>query len=510
MAFDPLSLIGYVGVAMGAINFFLSTIPRIKQFRHDFRTASQQLSDYNIDIILAMITFRAWEETWSRGARKMQKDDYIYFWGVDGYRHVRDRLTEIINQVDEIGRGLYANVDVEQPERRFDMTEHDWRQWHAGLKERVDNFEPNAGWTKKLGMALGDLMILDGRSSRLKRLTEQLLSLSKAKLQERGFRTIKGEITDAALARILDHKNWVTEYSNVLTKLHSQSLSEWGTWSLVLRAPDPEGNVSSNNQENSFLVEFDSCPEQSGGDTDTGIVKFRPHSACRFPDLVEWYAAEVAGNHVLRDMPQSRNTTTLFNWFHHQVQSLSNLDFVETALALANWTVLLWQTPWTNGICTCQIRFVKVAHQDTSDDGTTDVATFTAAIYCAKDPDRTHIPGRKALSLAISLTELAIKQPLILNQEIRGRTTFSVGGLGNKTFTQEELLGRISATKGAAFRRAVEYCFWYDNRERQERRRFQPDDIIHFEERVLQQIEPYYLAQRENDQRRKVLGLPQI
>jgi hypothetical protein len=43
MVFDPLSIIGYVGIAAGLVSFLASTIARLEKISRDFQDAGNQL-----------------------------------------------------------------------------------------------------------------------------------------------------------------------------------------------------------------------------------------------------------------------------------------------------------------------------------------------------------------------------------------------------------------------------------------------------------------------------------
>jgi hypothetical protein len=94
------------------------------------------------------------------------------------------------------------------------------------------------------------------------------------------------------------------------------------------------------------------------------------------------------------------------------------MTLVNTALGLVNWSILLWNTPWTTGLCSCRIRYAYLDSRGRAN------ATFTA-MQGGLFPRPRHIQGLDlrcplALLVGVSLAELASEAPskICLDPEI--------------------------------------------------------------------------------------------
>jgi hypothetical protein len=152
-------------------------------------------------------------------------------------------------------------------------------------------------------------------------------------------------------------------------------------------------------------------------------------------------------------------------------------QLARAAIGLVNWTMLLWTTPWTDGICSCHLRFIKSAT-------ITATATFTPATACSKTTHN-HLPN-KALLMGVALSELALRQPIIVNLDVAGRTaTFSRNG---DIVDEMKLLQDLRMGPGPGYRSAVSHCFEYSRQlARGSGEGFRPSDIIVFKENIIKQ-----------------------
>lgn len=149
-----------------------------------------------------------------------------------------------------------------------------------------------------------------------------------------------------------------------------------------------------------------------------------------------------------------------------------------TALGLINWTLLLWNTSWTNCICTCCIRFM-----DINIAGGMQAATLTPldnvsnhAVSCSGYG----LEGRKAPLLGLSLAELAIRKPIELTLHT-GQLLFSVD---DQRLSSRQLLSRIEEIS-PEFMLTVRYCLHYHSKMEASGFMFRADHIILFKEQVI-------------------------
>jgi hypothetical protein len=255
----------------------------------------------------------------------------------------------------------------------------------------------------------------------------------------------------------------------------------WGKWSLVLRPPDEQGEPSSIDGGNGIKIEFDALPAVVGGQIarDLGIVDFYPSQFLRNnPAIKQWYSHEAWGTNP-RLPTREDYLVARFTIIRGRRETGYRQQLARAAIGLVNWTMLLWNTPWTDGICNCQLRFVTFRRDETD----ITVATFAAANACRKTR-QDHIPD-KSLLMGVSLAELALMQSITVNLSAGGTINFSANG---NTITEIELLDCVKTKNGPGYRSAVWYCFEY-SRKLERGEGFRPHDILVFKENVIKQYE---------------------
>ncbi|KAK3937840.1 hypothetical protein QBC46DRAFT_391695 [Diplogelasinospora grovesii] len=202
---------------------------------------------------------------------------------------------------------------------------------------------------------------------------------------------------------------------------------------------------------------------------------------------------------------QSRNATPVATTPHmgladHLRLSSSTLDermrLTRTALGLANWTLLLWDTPWTRGICSYRIGLFSI-ERETEAESSGHFATFTAAVNCNKRSGETHME-RKALMLGTTLAEIGLRQLLRVGIGGDGAPCFWLRS-NDQPVSKHSLLEKVEKERGRPFMAAIRYCFRYDKESMRQGRSFHPYDIIRFKENVIDVLEAYWPAEREHE-----------
>ncbi|EPE26729.1 hypothetical protein GLAREA_02643 [Glarea lozoyensis ATCC 20868] len=473
MVFDPLSVIGYVGTAAGLVGFLVSTVTRIEQYQRDFRDAAFKLNWYEDRLTSVEGEMTAWGRLWCGG---YSEDDYQSFWGRKGFDSVQRKMTLIQHEVNGIGLLLYGQVLANEDGQVSGIVDRDWEHWKLQLQKlRSVDLISRIFFASFRGANLKE------RTSELEKMVSNLKSDTQRLLFEIQFRpTTNPTVDDDVLQRVLDRKAWVDEHKLILTKLFNLS-RQWGKWSLVLRPPDEQGEPSSIDGGNGIKIEFDALSAVIDGQNtrDLGIVDFHPSQFLRTnPTINQWYSDEARDAN--RRVPTREDyLVARFTITRGRRETGYRQQLARAAIGLVNWTMLLWNTPWTDGICSCQLRFVTFRRKEIN----ITVATFAAANTCEKTR-RPHIMD-KSLLMGISLAELAIMQSVTVNLCIGEATNFSVGG---KTITEKELLDYVKTRNGPGYRSAVWYCFEY-SRKLERGEGFRPHDILVFKENVIKRYD---------------------
>jgi hypothetical protein len=480
---EPFAIaMGVIGLSMSTFSFFVATVQKTDQFRRDHAKANKALRAAHIQLVMAKIDYKAWKETWCNGPRAFTEADYVYFWGREGYDEVLRVINEMQSSMAELARLLYSSEDFSPPAQATGLTEQQIEVWQRELRNLHSSFDPQKNWLQRIASALTKTAQLTSCVHDLKDWTSSLAELSREKIWDVHFQTdIQPTITNKHLTQMLDRRDLVSRHSKALTQLYDLVLSrQWGLWAVVLRSPDPNGGPESLDS-GSVLVNF-LAPREGENATDTCVLEFFP-SQYR-TSIAEIESAKVAiddwYSKAIREAPSTMETKHMYlmDMYRFRSDLDERLRLTRAAISLTNWSVLLWDTPWTRSICSCCIQFVSTARE--TEDKSKLVATISAKVRCEKD--RSDHLSRKALLLGTSLAEIAIRQQLDVRMPSDGKPTFRLAGAW---ISAKELLEMVGRERDLPYERAVRYCFWYDEECRRQAREFHPDDIIRFKEQVM-------------------------
>ncbi|KAK0706253.1 hypothetical protein B0T26DRAFT_725940 [Lasiosphaeria miniovina] len=488
---EPFSIaIGVIGLPMSTFTFFVSTIQKSDQFRRDFQNAHRALGSAQTQLVMGKMNYRSWKETWCNGPRHFTDDDYVYFWGQEGYDEVRRIVSMMEDSMAELALLLYSSPDFTRPTQPMALTQIQVQKWESELRDLQAGFNPQVGWLGRIASALVGTARLKQCADELKESAGNLAGLSRQLVWAAHFQIeAQPDITNRYLTQMLDRRDLIHHNFKALTRLHRAiEMNRWGIWAVVLRSPDANGGPLSLDT-GSVLVNFLASRNSIRNAQETGdvsLLMFEPSLFVVELESVDDTIGAWCDREMLRSAPNIQtHHMYLADTFRFPSHLDSRLRLTGAALGLTNWAFLLWNTPWTQSLCSCCIRFVSV---DTSRSTATlqpgqhdpnHLATIITKTRCYKDRGK-HIP-RKALLLGTSLAEIAIRRLLtIALTSPNGIPRFALGH--NPPISANELLGKVRMARDLPFERAVRYCFWYD-RERQEG--FHPDDIIRFKENVI-------------------------
>lgn len=110
MVFDPISLVGIVGLSLGAFNFILSGISGTATRAEDYRTYYQQVETYKQRLDLCDHRLRQWLKKWCAldawGQRHISEESQILLWSLKGFRDIQRRLESIACTASTVGEIL--------------------------------------------------------------------------------------------------------------------------------------------------------------------------------------------------------------------------------------------------------------------------------------------------------------------------------------------------------------------------------------------------------------------
>jgi hypothetical protein len=107
MVFEPVSVLGIVGTALGVLSFLSSTVENITVRLDLYAECQQKIKDYEDERILIMATLDLWSRQWSQGLdfTPYTDTDYELLWGTKPFDGIKNRVHRIHNDI-EILSGL--------------------------------------------------------------------------------------------------------------------------------------------------------------------------------------------------------------------------------------------------------------------------------------------------------------------------------------------------------------------------------------------------------------------
>ncbi|KAF4986472.1 hypothetical protein FDECE_15941 [Fusarium decemcellulare] len=371
----------------------LSIICRLEQFSCDFGEAHEKLRWYNLQISGANIEIQAWRRLWCEEFPYTDQD-YEYLWGTGP---------------EEAGRP----VPKEKRVRSRDSWFNDLLNKLLFASYRGANLE-----------------------ERIKRLRDKIQALTsdseKLFIQTQFWLSGSDKADGDTIRRVNERKELMEERNKELRQFHSLS-GYLGEWSLVLTLPREGSGPNLIDEEARFYMKFIHRP-----------VALMPPDA-RSPIFITF------------STPMG-NPSDFRLWYEHQVQNAAPVpmrsepllglfpiyqdrkpgrrkSLVHAAIGIVNWTMLLWGMPWTMGICSYRLRFVVMHSTDGTAASRASITNSTEP--CPKNPSGQH-SKRLALSMGISLAELALKQPITLNAT-SNEMIFHLDGSPEPTYEQQLL-----------------------------------------------------------------------
>ena len=495
---DPFGVTGGIGLGLGVLSFLSSTVSTIIRQGSEAKGCNPRLKAYRHQLQSCQRKLEIWKSIWYQD-QGLPKEGYTYYWGVDGYRDIKDQLQTIIELISSIKRHLKLVEDGGKRVKSLsDPQLQDWEGLIRQLEHNPRHQPSSRGYIGKIAFAIAENSMLAEELSRLTNLTEDFVSCCVSTLRlKQGVQTDKAVSTEE-IAHLEDIRILSEGLSKFAVDLHAaRSSYEWG---LELRVPDCDGDAAQIDNPASISMDFlvqgwCVCKRWKG-------ARFRVHyytSHCiKSNHTPKHIGQEMLG--VLKDctaMAKSQSDVQQFivsedpRRTDRPVRQLiaeengcpasrkaSQQERLVAAVGLVNWVCLLWKTPWTANPCLCKIYSTELQH--------------TRGPYVLQSSCRTHIgphcltaddfnDGKKLFLLGRVLAELVSAKPLGIIQDQKGQLCFVKDG---ETATKEQLLQDLSRDirpRGNGILQAIRYCLltkdWGPD-EREERIREHATNII--------------------------------
>ncbi|RBA22421.1 hypothetical protein FPRO05_00768 [Fusarium proliferatum] len=502
MPFDPVTVIGIIGLTTGLLSFVASTVENIDKRIKDYQQCRSRLIHHRHEVELTQCYYRVWLRIWCDGDKLYPEDTYKYFWGESGYAAICERLDIVRDCSLEVQSLLHISLT----EQGFDssLLNGSINKWKptTSTGRTTSGGEGHVDWRKKICFAIYENTRLKNAVEQLKDSVQHLSSYSAAIFWELQDQTNLTKEPDSELIEQLSIlKRRVEDWSEFMEKVFLKQANGEASWAVTLRLPDGRGSPKSLISDSDIKVDF--VVERKVLKTHT----FVSEDAVWYPeapntweycspstvssgapgdyDLVpELEYRPVPFRHILERVSQSCIQQ------HDQSLRATRLERCRGALGLANWAVLLWNTSWSSNICTCSIRATFGA-----DDNCRFTLHWKDNIHISPQCVMTVKQTRKYYLLGVALAELAIGVPLKYDDVAKAVN----GGPKSEQFTM--LQRSVERQTCNEYRKAVEYCFKMARNSTTNI--FRPEQLQRHTSQVIKPIEGYYEQLTSHDETQK-------
>ena len=514
--FDPFSALGAIGTTAGLLGFLCSTIRNLDATGEDFREYSSRLQHRKFELQSCEKLLSDWVNSWCRDEYGEPYPDQAYrcFWGSPGYEQICDRLDSICKEVEEIrallSQGPCRGETAEHKATSYQPSDHfrtppnksEWREFwshhvSALSKElselRTDTSRtrstPPASLTKRVGFAIYRSRRFKDRVKSLRRLTQHLKEYSQFLFwytQDDKAGTISREVMPNMLWHRNDVRVELEKLSVFMNRLHQALDGKLDHWNLLLRVPDQKGRPDSLNRRAEIALDYIvGEPHSLNPGSARYLVRVSTHnsSTISIPSVGQLNRTYIQGEPSSAEPINVRQSLTLkeelvgisspqidqrlLEWTEGQHSTLYR---AQTAVGLVNWTILLWNSPWTSALCTCRLRLLSTSDQDVYPilqtvpihmTSCTLKRTSTRSYRSELEANLFTKDNRRLLLLGLSLAELATLQPMRVTDasDLQPRFRLPDGSL----IDLAQLLSDVRQKSNSyEYEEAVRACFSFD------------------------------------------------
>ena len=471
---DPITITAAIGFSLSVLSFISSTLPTLVRQKDEIVQCRTRLNTYIYRLRDHQMHMTAWRYVWY-GEHGFADELYIHCWGEAGYSEMQSRLMQIRDLITSL------EVHLKLPDEHEQLSSTAYRQW----SEVVENFKmkrhqsaTRPGLLERVAFALVKNTKLQEKLDRLKTLVEGLDTYSRRLLRVQQKSDPEKNVTSEELQTLENAYTLDKELSKFATDLFTfrRDSNQVHEWDLELRLPDADGDAALPEITDiaslsiDFLLQFKLVGEIDMARRFRVEYRTRYHSQDNIPP---WMAGEYiidqirscsSGPHFQGnfefDTPcrslehphtQDRSLKMIFGEGEARgiMRKAFDHDRISIALALVNWVILLYNTPWTSAPCTCKIRRIQLQNLEERYVFVSKLDTHSGPCF---DED---LSERKLVLLGIALAELALATSLTVsngNQEI-------IFSKNDKIISRAEILQDLRRSKGRiGITEAVGYC----------------------------------------------------
>ena len=474
--FEPLSALAILGFTTGTLGFIVSTISRLDEKTQEIRECESRLRSFRWQLEDAYMQLKVWHSIWI-GNKAFPRSTYVYFWGDAELEDIISRVNGITELSSEI-RGLLYHPDNHEPRNRLPRSIIE--DWHllidkevAQLPSRRDIDHQKANLVRKIGFAFFRNAMLLEKVSRLKSHIEGLRDFTQWTFRLKQHSDPNEQVKRAELRRISDVLSLFDQITKLGTLFYMcRSCKSISEWAIELALPEPGNTLDVLSEVDTDTIYIDFFVRYAAPDVQPNAIRLRlyakdelTHRYGLFISIMKRVGKILLDHQELErhsdydrffsllERPSRRSrplrqmlAENTFSGSHRKAFEAERADLV---YGLGHWTILLCETPWTYGLCTCKIRCICLADARIRHAFCPLVEAFppTGCQHRCSIEDR-------LILLGVALAEVALAFPIdVIGQEdIR----FRVGGANT---TRIQLLGMLREKFGRnTITKAVSYC----------------------------------------------------
>ena len=473
--FEPLSALAVLGFTTGTLGFIVSTISKLDEKTQEIRECESRLQSFSWQLDAACMQLKVWHSIWI-GSEAFPRETYVHFWGTEGLEDIESRVTGIIGLLDQIWDLLCYPHNNAPNIRSPRSIIGDWHQLIYQTAEQIlsrrDIDHRKASLVRKIGFTLFHNAEFLEKISRLENYIEGLVRLSQWHFRLEQHGDPNEQVTSAELNRISDMKSFVdriSKFANLIYMYKVQSEPHRSEWAIELAPPEPGCTLDFWSEVDIDTMNIDFLVTDEAPDLQPNAIRLRlyakDHGAHR--DLskpITERIGEILLDHQklerececdrffsLRERPCRRSrplrrmlAEKAFSGSHRKAFEAERADLV---YGLGHWMVLLSNTPWSFGLCACNIHCICLADAGIRH-------AFFPLIEAPRTPrcDHRNWLEDKLKLLGVMLAEVALAFPI----QVQTREEFLVD---EEIASRQRLLGMLRDKFGRnTITKAVGYC----------------------------------------------------
>lgn len=397
---DPISIVAAISFAFQCGTLLRSAFDKSKVKWKNLQGFDERIERYKMKLDSCKLTIGDWCMVWGFSTntdtlrpKKFPEEILMIFWGSDTYERIvvihdkiRSRLEDITNHLKGKGSGTEGRRGRWRLRRKAPSSPNvkEWEQWQRLVQQpeserKEDFYKRNASLFEKICFALFEN---DELSMKVENVEEQLNELRK--FMRIYFNKLKGRSIEERVGRKETEESYdslqaVKAFSAFAHNLYDIRSKERGNWSLELRVPDQKHSNASNwNSSHPINLDFTVHVHSNLAEMHRQQPGCRRFRLCYTPGKVEelkahlqrlikgWLISDLELDQTLLKPLDShckrlsRPVRSLFldqSFKRSYIAKAWSHDRARLLFAFANWMVLLFNTPWIDHACCCQIRF---------------------------------------------------------------------------------------------------------------------------------------------------------